>query len=118
MIILVNLIAGLLFIFIIWWFWLSTPRSEKITSDVVEVIVENGVYAPSRIEVNQGQALKLRFIRKDASPCAEKVIFEDLNLSADLDVDQAYEIEIPTNDKGEHIFTCQMRMYRGSLVIK
>lgn len=117
MMLLVNLIAVILFVFIIWWFWLSTPRTEKTTDEVIDVIVDNGVYTPSRIEVNQNQALKLRFIRKDASPCAEKVIFEDLNLSADLPVDQPIEIEIPTADKGEYTFTCQMQMYRGSLII-
>lgn len=118
MILLVNIIAVVLFVFIIWWFWLSSPRAQKSASEVIDVIVENGVYNPSRIEVSQGQALTLRFIRKDASPCAQKVIFEDWNLSADLPVEQPYEMKIPTVDKGEHPFTCQMQMYRGMLIIE
>ena len=118
MIMLVNIIGVLLFVFIIWWFWMSSPRAQQSTSDVIDVVVDNGVYTPARIEVSQGQPLTLRFIRKDASPCAEKVIFEDWNLSADLPVEQPYELKIPTDDKGEHAFTCQMQMYRGTLVIK
>ena len=123
MIIFINMIAVSLFVFIIWWFWLSSPKTYKSatqtsTSEVVDIIVDNGVYTPSRIEVNRGQALTMRFLRKDASPCAEKVIFEDWNLSADLPVEQTVELKIPTDDKGEHAFTCQMQMYRGTLIIK
>ena len=128
MIIFINMIAVSLFVFIIWWFWLSSPKTykltteksakEKLDSEVIDVIVDNGVYTPSRIEVNRGQALTMRFLRKDASPCAEKVIFEDWNLSADLPVEQMVELKIPTDDKGEHAFTCQMQMYRGTLIIK
>lgn len=118
MILLVNAIAVLLFVFIIWWFWLSSAPIQKSAGEVIDIIVENGVYNPSRIEVSQGQALTLRFLRKDVNPCAEKVIFEDWNLSADLPVEQPYEVKIPTDDKGEHSFTCQMQMYRGTLIIK
>jgi len=133
MIIFINIIATSLFVFIIWWFWLSSPKVyklgteksdakkldlEKSDSETIDVIVDNGVYTPSHIEVNQGQALTLRFLRKDASLCAEKVIFEDWNLSADLPVERTVELKVPTDEKGEHAFTCQMQMYRGVLNIK
>lgn len=117
MILLTNIIGLLLFVFVIWWFWFSTPRVQKVNSKIIDVIVDNGVYTPSPIEVKQGQELTLRFFRKDASPCAEKVIFEKWNLSADLPVEQATEIKIPTEEKGEFIFTCQMQMYRGILKV-
>jgi len=118
MIMVINIVAVLLFGFIIWWFWLSSPQTQKSSSELIDVTVDNGVYTPSRIKVNQGKPLILRFLRKDASPCAEKVIFEDWNLSADLPVEQPVELKIPTDDKGEYAFTCQMQMYRGSLIIK
>ena len=118
MILLINIVAILLFIFIIWWFWLSSPRVQKSDAGVIDIIVDNGVYTPANIEVKQGQNLTLSFLRKDASPCAEKVIFKDLNLSADLPVDKKIEIKIPTEKKGEYSFTCQMQMYRGTLSVK
>ena len=118
MIYLVNGIAIVLFLFIIWWFWLSSPRVQKSDADVIDILVDNGVYSPSNLEVRKGQNLTLRFLRKDASPCAEKVIFKDLNLSADLPVDKKVELKIPTNQTGEFSFTCQMQMYRGTLSIK
>ena len=65
MIVFINIIAVSLFIFIIWWFWLSSPKTyksgtEQSSNQVIDVIVENGVYTPSRIEVSQGQVLTLR----------------------------------------------------------
>ncbi|MGD8926723.1 MAG: cupredoxin domain-containing protein [Thioalkalispiraceae bacterium] len=118
MILLVNSIASVLLLFIIWWFWLSSPRAQKSGADVIDITVDNGVYSPSIIEVRKGQNLTMRFLRKDASPCAEKVIFKDLNLSADLPVDKKVDLRIPTNQTGEFSFTCQMQMYRGTLLVK
>ena len=118
MILLVNIVAIFLFVFIVWWFWLSSPRAQKSDAEVIDILVSNGVYSPANIEVKQGQKLTLSFLRKDASPCAEKVIFNDLNLSADLPVDKKIEIKIPTEKKGEFSFTCQMQMYRGTLSVK
>lgn len=114
----VNLLGLLLILLIVWWFWLSRPRAQ-IAGDVpVTVLVADGVYTPSRIEVRAGQPLVLRFLRKDPSPCAEKVIFEKLKLSADLPVGKPYELRLTPPAPGEYVFTCEMRMYRGSLVAK
>jgi plastocyanin domain-containing protein len=60
----------------------------------------------------------LRFLRKDASPCAEKVLFDDLGISADLPVDDTRDVVVAPDQAGEYEFTCQMRMYRGSLVAR
>ncbi len=105
--------------FVIWWFWFARPEARRAEADrPIEVIVANGVYTPARIEVAAGRPVTLRFIRKDPSPCAEKVLFDDLDVSADLPVDRPYDITLTPNEPGEHEFTCQMRMYRGSLVVR
>jgi len=117
MIMTINLIGFAIIGFIIWWFWLSTPSTTKAVDKVVDILVDNGTYSPARIEVKQDSPLMLRFTRKDASPCAEKVVFDELNISEDLPVDKPVEIFIPTDKKGEFEFTCQMKMYRGSLKI-
>jgi plastocyanin domain-containing protein len=116
--IIINIAALVLIGMIVWWFWLSSPRAFKQSGEVVEVMVANGVYAPALIEAQQGKPLTLRFIRKDASPCAEKVIFNELGISADLPLNQSLEIVIPTDTAGSFEFTCQMQMYRGKLQIK
>ena len=107
-------IAGL----IVWWFWLSKPKAQRAASGVIDVIVEGGVYAPARIEVAAGQPVTLRFLRKDPSPCAEKVLFDDLGIAADLPIGQPVELTITPSKAGEYAFTCQMQMYRGTLVAR
>ena len=113
---LVNL-GGLLVIGLIaWWFWYSKPRGRKESgAQPIDVVVDNGVYTPARIEVPVGRPIILRFLRKDASPCAEKVIFDDLGISADLPVDEKTDVIVTPQKPGEYEFTCQMKMYRGVL---
>ena len=112
-----NLIGLSLIGLIIWWFWIKKPESLKASSDVIKIIVENGVYTPSRIEVKLGQAVKLSFVRKDPSPCAEKVIFDELNLSYDLPMNKPVAVDFKPDQVGEYAFTCQMKMYVGSLSV-
>jgi plastocyanin domain-containing protein len=116
---LVNL-AGLLLIgLIIWWFWLSTPRARAAAQgEAIDILVDDGVYTPGVIEVKAGEPVTLRFLRKDASPCAEQVIFEDLGVSAELPVDRPKTLTITPPEAGEYQFTCQMKMYRGRLVAR
>ena len=111
-------VAGLALIcLIVWWFWLSQPKARKVADDVVDILVADGVYSPSRIEVPAGRKIRLRFLRKDASPCAEKVLFDELGISADLALGQVTEVDVDATEAGEYEFTCQMHMYRGRLVV-
>ena len=111
--------AGLVLIgLIVWWFWMSKPKAQRAARGVIDVLVEGGVYAPARIEVATGQPVTLRFLRKDPSPCAEKELFDDLGVSADLPIGQPVELTLSPKEAGEYAFTCQMQMYRGTLVVK
>jgi plastocyanin domain-containing protein len=120
----VNIVAvnagSLVFIgLIVWWFWLSRPRARRESGvKPIEVLVDNGVYTPARIEVPAGRPIILRFLRKDASPCAEKVLFNDFNISADLPVGKPTDVVVIPKEPGEFEFTCQMHMYRGQLIAK
>jgi len=113
----INLMGLILIVLIVWWFWIKKPPSLKASSNVVEVVVENGVYTPARIEVKLGQTVMLSFLRKDPSPCAEKVIFDELNLSFDLPMNKAVLVKIKPERVGEYTFNCQMKMYVGSLSV-
>jgi plastocyanin domain-containing protein len=116
--ILVNIAGLVLASLIVWWFWLSKPKTKRIANGVIDIIVDAGVYTPARIEVLKGQSVKLRFLRKDPSPCAEKVLFDALGIAADLPIGQPVELTITPPDSGEYAFTCQMQMYRGTLVVR
>jgi plastocyanin domain-containing protein len=114
----INIIGLAVIGLIIWWFWLSTPKAQKVQKNFIDVVVDGGTYTPSRIEVEAGRDVTLRFLRKDPSPCAEKVVFEELGVSADLPLNVAKEIVVTPSNVGTYSFTCQMHMYKGSLVAK
>ncbi len=59
--------------------------------------------------------MTLSFLRKDPSPCVEKVVFDELNLSFDLPINKKVAVKIKPEKAGEITFTCQMKMYMGSL---
>lgn len=108
-------LAGL----IVWWFWLYRPPVRRATgAQPIDIIVADGVYTPARIEVPAGQSVTLRFLRRDASPCAEKALFDGLGISADLPIGKPMDVVVTPPQPGEYEFTCQMRMYRGVLVVK
>ena len=115
--ILINIVGILLILFIIWWFWIYKQQSEaRAQGSVLDIIVDAGVYEPSVIRTKAGEKLTLRFIRKDSNPCSEKVLFNDLDVSADLPIDTPHELTFTPEEKGE--FACQMGMYRGKLIVE
>ena len=118
MIWLFNFFALALIVAIVWWFWLSKPKPRQSGNNgTVEIIVENGVYTPSVIEAKKGTKLVLAFIRNDPSPCAEKVVFSDFDISHDLPLNQESSFELALDKAGVFEFTCQMGMYRGKLIV-
>lgn len=118
MTVLVNLLALFLMGFIVWWFWLAKSREVAAVTDAIDILVDGGVYTPATIETTKSKVVRLNFIRRDASPCAEKVIFPGLDISEELPLNQTKRIELQVSQNGEYEFTCQMGMYRGTLIVK
>ena len=119
MIWLINLAGLILLGLIVGWFWFSKPKARVVAgAGPIDVIVGNGVYTPARIQVPTGKPVTLRFLRKDPSPCAERVLFDDLDVSADLALGTPTEVTITPETPGDYQFTCQMRMYRGVVVAR
>lgn len=115
----INVTFLLIIAFIIYWFWFAKNKSNSVkTASLVEIKVTDGIYQPAHINSKVGQPLTLRFIRTDATPCAEQVIFSKLDIARFLPLNTFVDIVIPTNQPGEYEFTCQMGMYRGMLTIK
>ena len=116
--IMINVAGLALIALIIWWFWLYKPSSVEQAESGITVVVESGVYQPSNIKARAGEALTLTFLRKDASPCAEMVLFPDLDVSEALALGQPKQIHLPALKAGEYAFHCQMKMYRGHLTVE
>lgn len=103
---------------IVWWFWLSSPKAEHLsTQQPIDILVKDGVYQPAALEVPAGSSLTLRFTRHDATPCAEKVVFGELGIGADLPLGKPQTVNLPALKPGSYEFTCQMGMYRGRLIV-
>jgi plastocyanin domain-containing protein len=119
MTILINLLGVALIVGIVWWFWLYKPRQiVETASGPVTVVVEDGVYSPSRIKLPRGETVTLRFLRKDASPCAAFVVIDAIDFSEELPVNKPRDLTVKFDTAGEYEFACQMKMYRGVLVVE
>jgi plastocyanin domain-containing protein len=114
---LVNIGGLLAMAAIVAWFWLWPRRPAAAASQVVDIIVANGVYEPDKIAIRRGEPATLIFHRQDPSPCAEQVVFHGLDISADLPLGGARSVQLVPQRSGTFRFTCQMQMYQGRLQV-
>lgn len=114
----VNLAGISLIILILWWFILYRPKAKAASGERIDIYVKDGVYDPSYIKIPKGKQVILRFHRIDTSPCAEVVLFESLDINAKLPLNDVYEIPLSVDTPGEHEFTCQMQMYKGTILVE
>ena len=94
----------------------SAQAHEHAKVREIEIVVE-GAYKPQRIELIEGEHVRLRFIRKDYGPCTRDVIFPKLNIKRELPTTQPVTIELPALAPGEYEFKCGMNMIKGVLVV-
>ncbi len=114
-----NLLGLLLIALIIWWFWFPHTKNERhVEKGLVEIAVESGIYTPAIIHTTVDKPLVLRFLRKDPSPCAEKVVFPSWDITLDLPLEQPKDLSLTPHKVGEYEFTCQMSMYRGKIIVE
>jgi len=112
---LINSLGILLIVLIVWWFWLYKPSNIRVQTGPIRILVANGVYQPAHIQIPVSRAAVLEFVRKDASPCAETVVFPQLQVSETLELNKTTSVALPPLPPGIYIFHCQMQMYRGEL---
>lgn len=116
-IILINLTGLVLIFFIVKWFWLQTKK-KFVSGKHVKIVVKDGVYNPANIKAKLGETITLEFVREDATPCSEMVIFPQLEISETLPLHQKKKITITPTKIGNFDFACQMGMYRGILSVE
>lgn len=114
--------GGLLLIALILWFFFGprvafSARVGRSGTQEVDVVVKGG-YSPDRIEVRQGQPIRMNFLRKETNPCTDQVIFGDFGIVRDLPVGQSVAVEFTPDEPGEYEFHCGMNMVRGRLIVK
>ena len=83
----------------------------------IEVVVD-GDYQPGRIIIAAGERVRLRFVRRDHTPCTREVVFPGLNIRRELPTDVPVVLDLPALAAGEYAFHCGMKMIRGALVVQ
>ena len=105
----------------LWWFLVSKTKSQKAQThqgtQEVTITVDGG-YAPDRVVVKSGQLVRLNFLRRDRSSCLETVLFPDLHIAKDLDLDRVTPIEFTPEKPGQYSFTCGMNRFRGVVEVE
>ncbi|NND83495.1 MAG: cupredoxin domain-containing protein [Gammaproteobacteria bacterium] len=114
----VNLAGFALILLIAWWFWFYQPKRTELDSHGLVITVDNGVYTPAHLTLAANLPATVYFLRKDASPCAEIVMFPELEISESLPLNKPVAIQLPALQPGDYPFHCQMQMYRGVLAVE
>jgi plastocyanin domain-containing protein len=118
--VLVTICGTLLIGFILWFFFgpHGATAARAAAGGVQEAQVEvRASYTPDRIEVEAGRPVRLTFVRREANPCTEQVLFPDFGIIRDLPVGRPVPIEFTPERPGEYPFHCGMNMVRGRLVV-
>lgn len=118
----VTLGGLLLFGIIAWYFWVLKKGRTFATVgpsgfQEIAIRVKNG-YNPARIMVQSGKPIRFFFMREENDPCTEMIVFPDFQKSAMLPIGKKVIIDLPPMKVGIYEFTCQMGMYRGSIIVK
>lgn len=83
---------------------------------IIEVVVD-GAYTPSRITVQQGERVRIKFVRKDWGGCTREVVIPALKIRRELPTNKAVLVDLPTTEPGDYEFRCGMNMLRGTITV-
>ena len=114
----INLAGITLIAVIVWWFWIYKSASVSMQEGVIEVLVKDGVYQPSKIKIPANKGATISFKRQDSSPCSEALLIPDLDINATLALNKTVSVAIPASPPGRYAFHCQMKMYVGELIVE
>ncbi len=113
----IVLIAGVLGIFAVYWYFFMKKEETVIASDTVDIQVKGG-YNPDSITVPLAKKTILRFTRTDSSSCLEEVVLSDFKVRKYLPMNRTVEITIIPQKTGTFPFTCGMGMFHGKLIVR
>lgn len=121
-----QIIGFILIIFVVaayfLWLYFTKTKSgvsavEKGGVQIFEILVK-GVYSPSVIKARVNKPVQINFKREESTECSRFVNFPDFNIRKELPQNKTIKIEFIPRKKGEFIFTCDMSMYQGKLIIE
>jgi plastocyanin domain-containing protein len=98
----------------------ARPVAHAQTAQIareITIVVDHGAYHPSRIELQAGERVRLKFLRKEQSSCTHEVLFPKLNIKRELPPGKPVFIDLPPLAPGSYEFHCGMKMIKGLLVV-
>lgn len=84
----------------------------------VTVQVAQGVYRPNVLQAKANAPLRIRVEVQERHSCATKLLIPDLKLDFDLPTAGTVDLVIPASPAGSYLFTCGMKMVKGSIVLE
>lgn len=106
--------------FLLWFFFgPKTGKAAVFQAGVQEATIRvEGAYQPNRITLQAGVPARLKFDRREATDCSNRVVLPDFDISRALPAFQTTTIDFTPREPGEYPFACAMNMYRGTLVVE
>lgn len=106
--------------FLLWFFFgPKTGKAAVFQAGVQEATIRvEGAYQPNRITLKAGVPARLKFDRREATDCSNRVVLPDFGISRALPAFATTTIDFTPEEPGEYSFACAMNMYRGTLVVE
>ncbi|MFH1781314.1 MAG: cupredoxin domain-containing protein [Patescibacteria group bacterium] len=90
---------------------------EEAGMQTFDILVK-GVYSPSVIKAKMEKPIRINFSRQESTECSKFINFPDFHIREELPENKTITIEIRPDHPGEYVFTCDMSMYQGKLIIE
>jgi len=114
-IIIIIIILMLLFVYFKW----SKKEVEAYGGKEQRVtVVVSGTYFPNVIRAKAQKPLIIIFDRREDTTCSKKVLIPDFNIAEELPDFGKKEIKFTPQKNGEFLFTCEMGMYQGKIIVE
>lgn len=91
----------------------ATAAASESVRDI-EITVTDG-YSPSEIVIEEGERVRLVFVRKSWSGCTREVVIPHLDLRRVLAPNQRTTVDLPELPPGDYAFHCGMKMIHGNI---
>lgn len=82
----------------------------------IAVQVDAQGYHPSQSSAPAGKPVRLVFTRTADEGCGQQLVFPKLGIQKDLPLNQQVAVDITMPASGSVEFTCNMNMYKGSVI--
>ena len=95
-------------------------QAARAADGVQEIRVQlaNGVYAPNVLRAKAGEPLRLRVEVRERHSCATQLLIPDLKLAFELPGPGTVDLLVPAAPAGSYLFTCGLKMVKGSIVLE